>query len=346
MSQIHRRHAALAELALDAVAIGEGAVEPGSGVAQRGIRSSGVELKYTPEVRGVANAANVCGVRAAGGRGVRAADVRAGSNQLRPRTTACPGERYHSDAVRRPGDRAGRVYDGGSMNTEVRRKLEMAARVREFVRSHSSTESSYGPVLARLEERLTRAETIAARQHAGRVAAKGARARRKELRHILHFQLLRYLTAVGSVMAKDRAELAAKFKLPSGNATNSSFVTSVKSLIAVAEGQKELLVQEGMSETLLDELGKMVAEFEIILEAVRTARREHIGARVDLGVITVELQKVVKVLDGITRYRFGMNPEMMAEWGAVKQVLGRSARGRVTPEAGGSSTPGGIAPAA
>ena len=138
---------------------------------------------------------------------------------------------------------------------------------------------------------------------------------------------------------------------PSGNATNSSFVTSGKSLVAVAEGQKELLAQEGMSATLLDELTKMVAEFEIILEAVRTARREHIGARADLEVITAELLKVVKVLDGITRYRFGMNPEMMAEWGAVKQVLGRSARGRVAPEAGqvpdaGPSTPGGIAPAA
>jgi hypothetical protein len=258
-------------------------------------------------------------------------------------------ERFtHDDAVRPPGGRAGRVFDGGSMNTEVRRKLEMAARVREFVRSHSSTESSYAPVLAKLEERLTRAETIAARQHAGRAAAKGARARRKELRHILHFQLLRYLTAVGSVVARDRAELAAKFKLPSGNATNSSFVTSVKSLIVVAEGQKELLVQEGMSATLLEELAKMVAEFEIILEAVRTARRDHIGARADLEVITAELLKVVKVLDGITRYRFGMSPEMMAEWQAVRQVLGRgvSPRGRVAPVAGETPTPGGIAPAA
>ena len=240
------------------------------------------------------------------------------------------------------------------MRNEVRRKLEMAARVREFVRSHSATESSYAPVLTRLEERLARAETIAARQHAGRVAAKGARARRRELRHILHFQLLRYLTSVGSVAAKGRAELAAQFKLPSANATNSSFVTSVKSLVAVAEGQKELLVQEGMSATLLDELTRMVAEFEIILEAVRTARRDHIGARADLEVITAELLKVVKVLDGITRYRFGMNPEKMAEWKAVRQVLGVSPRGRAAPgvepgptlEPGSTSTPGDVAPAA
>ena len=230
------------------------------------------------------------------------------------------------------------------MRNEVRRKLDMAARVREFVRSHSATESSYAPVLVRLEERLTRADAIAARQHAGQIAAKGARARRKELRHILQFQLLRYLTSVGSVAAVGRAELAAKFRLPNGNATNSAFVTSVKSLIAAAEGQKELLVKEGMSETLLDELTRMLAEFEIILEAVRTARREHIGARTDLEVITVEVLRLVKVLDGITRYKFGMNPEKMAEWQAARQVLGRSARvippAAEGPEAGGSSVPG------
>lgn len=34
----------------------------------------------------------------------------------------------------------------------------MAARVREFSRSHSSTEPGYTPVLARFEERLARAE--------------------------------------------------------------------------------------------------------------------------------------------------------------------------------------------
>ena len=72
------------------------------------------------------------------------------------------------------------------MNTEVRRKLDMAARVREFTRAHAATEQGYAPVLTRLEELLARAEGIGARQHQGRVAAKGARARRKELRRMLH----------------------------------------------------------------------------------------------------------------------------------------------------------------
>jgi hypothetical protein len=44
------------------------------------------------------------------------------------------------------------------MKALVRRKLEMAARVREFTRAHVSTEPGYRPALAVLEEHLTRAQ--------------------------------------------------------------------------------------------------------------------------------------------------------------------------------------------
>ena len=100
----------------------------------------------------------------------------------------------------------------------------------------------------------------------------------------------------------------------------------------MAEEQKELLVQEGMDAALLDDLKARVTEFEAALQTVLTARRDHIGARADLEVITAELLKVVKVLDGITRYRFGMNPEKMAEWKAVRQVLGCHPEGGQRPE--------------
>jgi hypothetical protein len=229
------------------------------------------------------------------------------------------------------------------MRTEVRRKLEMAARVREFILAHSSTESSYAPVLARLEERLKRAGAIAARQHDGLAAARAARAHREELRRVLHFQLIRYLVAVGDIVAKDRTELAERFKLPDSNAADSVFLTSVKSLIALAEQQKELLVKEGMSESLLDDLNRLVAEFEAAILAAHTGRRDHIGARADLEVITTELLEQIKVADGITRYRFGMSPEMMAEWNAVRRVLGVP-----KPVDDGAEPPksGGAAPAA
>jgi hypothetical protein len=231
------------------------------------------------------------------------------------------------------------------MNIEVRRKLDMAARVREFTRAHAATEPGYAPVLTRFEELLTRADGIVARQHQGRVAARGAQARRQELRRMLHSQLVHYLVAVGSIAVKDQADLAARFKLPSTNSSNTAFLTSVKALLAAGEGQREELVKAGMTATLLEDLARMVADFEEASEAARTARRDHIGARTDLEVISAELVEQVKVLDGLTRYRFGNDPELMAEWKAAKQVLGQPKNGEA-PAAPQPPRPGDVEQAA
>ena len=207
------------------------------------------------------------------------------------------------------------------MNGEVRRKLDRAARVREFVRAHAATEPGFTPVVTRLDELLTRAEAILERQRQGSVAARGANVQRGELRRTLHARLVHYLVAVGSIATKGQADVAEHFKLPSTNSSAKAFVTAVKALLAVGEGQKDLLVKAGLAPTLLEELTKMVDDFEAVSEAARTARRDHIGARVDLDVITAELKEQVRLLDGITRYRFGGDPEMMAEWNAAKQML-------------------------
>jgi len=207
------------------------------------------------------------------------------------------------------------------MNGEVRRKLDMAARVREFVRAHAATEPGFTPVVTRLDELLTRAEAILERQRQGSIAARGANAQRGELRRRIHARLVHYLVAVGSVAAKDQADVAQYFRLPRTNGSSKAYVTAVKTLLAAGEGQRDLLVQAGLAPTLFEELGKMVADFEAATEAAHTARRDHIGARVDLDVITAQLKEQVKLLDGITRYRFGDDVEMMAEWNAAKQML-------------------------
>ena len=226
----------------------------------------------------------------------------------------------------------------------------MAARVRTFSRAHPSTDPEYTIVLGRLEERLTRAEAIAGRQHEGLASAKNARIRREELRRVVHFQLLRYLIAVGGIAAKSRTELAERFKLPDSKASHRVFLTAVKSMLAMAEAQKDALVGEGMSPRLLEDLGRMVAEFETASEAARTARLDHIGARADLEEATAELVEQVKVLDGLNRWRFGKEPELLVEWNAAKHVPG-AGQSRVSPPPAGEGgvtppTSGGVAPAA
>ena len=206
------------------------------------------------------------------------------------------------------------------MDIEIRRKLEMATRVRTFSRAHPSTEPTYTSVLGRLEASLTEAEAIATKQLEARVAARGARKTRKELRRIVHFQLLNYLVIVGKVAAKSRTDLEAQFRLPRAGANNQAFLTSVKALVAAAEQQRDVLVAAGMAPQLLDELKQRLAEFETASEQARAKRLSHIGARSDLEKITGTLMDAVRVLDGINRWRFAKNPDVLVEWEAARHL--------------------------
>src|SRR5438477_6748565 len=61
------------------------------------------------------------------------------------------------------------------MNAALRRRLERAARVRDFIRAHKTDGTGEGTALARLEELLQRAEALAAQQRSGVVATRSDR---------------------------------------------------------------------------------------------------------------------------------------------------------------------------
>jgi hypothetical protein len=155
------------------------------------------------------------------------------------------------------------------------------------------------------------------------------------------------LVAVGLMAAKDRVELAAEFRLPV-RLPHLGFLFAVKGVLAKAEAQKDLLVSRGMSVTLLEDLSKGVAEFESTLEASRAGRRDHVGASADLEAVSSEIVEQVRVLDGLVRYRFGSNRELMGGWQSARNVTGPPrSRATSSPDEGVAPvSPGDIAPAA
>jgi hypothetical protein len=207
------------------------------------------------------------------------------------------------------------------MNAVLRRRLEMATRVRDFLRAHPSTGPEQAAV-AHLEELLQRAEALAAQQRAGVVAARAATLQRAEVRRGLQTKLLRYLTAVGAVAAQEAPELAAQFKLPRRGASQQALLTAARGMLEEATAQKAVLVSRGMSEKLLEDLGAALTAFEQTLEASRTGRREHVGASADLQAVTAQITEQVRLLDGLVRYQFGDNPELMGAWASARNVLG------------------------
>jgi hypothetical protein len=214
----------------------------------------------------------------------------------------------------------------------------MAARVRDFLRAHKTDAVGEGLGLAKLEELIQHAEVLVAQQHGGVVVTRAATQQRVKLRRALLSKLLLYLRAVGAVAAKQNPELALQFQLPPPNASHQALLTVVRGMLEKATAQKELFVSRGMSPMLLEALASALGEFEQTLEASREGRRNHVGASADLKAVAAEIKEQVRVLDGLVRFRFGDNAELMAAWASARNVLGPF-KAKVEPEAGGSETP-------
>jgi hypothetical protein len=208
------------------------------------------------------------------------------------------------------------------MNATSRRRLERAMRVRDFIRAHRTDGAGEATALTRLEELVQRADVLVAQQRAGRVATRAATMQREELRHVLQSKLLMYLAAVGAVAAKGNTELAPQFQLHTNHANNQDFLTAARAMLQQATAQKDLLVSRGMSAQLVDDLTATLAKFEQTLEATRAGRRDHVGASADLKSVLTEIGEQVRLLDGLVRYRFSDNAELMGAWASVRDVLG------------------------
>ncbi len=226
------------------------------------------------------------------------------------------------------------------MNALLRRRLEMAARVRDFLRAHQMDGVGQGLGLAKLEELLERAENLATQQRTGVAVVRSATKQRQEIRSALQPKILGYLSVVGAVAVTQNAELAEQFRMPPPNATHQALLTMSRAILEKATAQKQLLVSLGMSEQVLDELATALGEYEQTLEATSAGRREHVGARADLKAVAAEISKQLRLLDKVVRYRFGGNPELMGAWDSARNVAGPfKTKNEPQSGAGGSQTP-------
>lgn len=226
------------------------------------------------------------------------------------------------------------------MNALLRRRLEMAERVRDFLRAHKTDAVGEGLGLAKLEELIQRAELLGAQQRAGVAVARAAREQRVNVRRTLQSTLLLYLRAVGEVAAQDDVQLADQFRLPPSNSSNQALLEAARGMLGRATDHKDALVSGGMSPALVDALADAVKEFEQTLEASREGRRGHVGASADLDAVAAEIKAQIRVLDGLVRFRFGDQPELMAAWVSARNVLGPfKSKKEPEPGAGGSEKP-------
>jgi hypothetical protein len=79
-----------------------------------------------------------------------------------------------------------------------------------------------------------------------------------------------------------------------------------------------------------------VAEFDRSVEDTNSAFRDHLGARAELDEVSDEVMQLVDLLDGLNRYRYLRDPEMLEMWRSMRRIV----TSRVVAE---EETPGGSA---
>jgi hypothetical protein len=231
------------------------------------------------------------------------------------------------------------------MKAKIRRKLEMGRRALEFGRAHPDTSPGYTAALTRLEERLGRADTLAGQQRQGMLEVRAATARKHELRRTMTVGHLDHLVSVARVAARELPELSQKFVLTRTQQPYLAFRTTARGMAAEAMADKELLVRHGLVDTVLEDLGQALDEFDAAVEQGTVGRRAHVGASAELATVADEVVQIVKVMDGLNRVRFASEPEQLVAWESASNVVATPRAAPAAPEVP-SPAPGEVRPAA
>jgi hypothetical protein len=145
--------------------------------------------------------------------------------------------------------------------------------------------------------------------------------RRQGLRRRLHGGLLRHLVTIARDAAGENPALAEMFQLPASNATHKAFQTLARKMLEQGQAQKELFAKHGLADKLLDDLAAAVDEFDASVAETNEGKQGHVLARAELDTVSDEVINLVGMLDGLNRYRFDRDPQLLAAWESAKHVV-------------------------
>jgi hypothetical protein len=214
----------------------------------------------------------------------------------------------------------------------------MGTRVLEFSRAHPDESPGYVAAVTGLEERLARVDRLATQQREGTLEVRAATARKLELKRTMRRAHLSHLARVAKVAARDVPELAQKLVMKPGFSTYQAFRTAARGMAAEAQGRKEVLVKHGLVQSVLDSLVQSLDQLDAAFEQGSAGRQSHVAASAELRELADEIVQIVRVMDGLNRYRFLNDAALLAAWESASNVVA-APRSDVTPPVGGEVKP-------
>ena len=206
------------------------------------------------------------------------------------------------------------------MNGKLRLKVAMAMRVRDLLVANPFGDPPADQLSAQFVDRVKRAEELLTQSESGDLAARTSTRHRRQLRGQLRAFPLRHVVKVAQLVAVDHPEAASGIRTLPFGMSESEFLASARAIAQQVEGQRDLFLAHGMSSASLDELNRMLGEYEQALRDANGARRSHTGARAEFRQVTRELMRMVSVLDGLVLFSFRDKPELIGAWVSARNV--------------------------
>jgi hypothetical protein len=198
----------------------------------------------------------------------------------------------------------------------------MARRALDFAIAHPLTDSGFVTVVKRLQDQVTRGDTLGMQEGEGKVDESAAIARRKSLKESIRQQQLRRLVHLAKRAAKDHPEMARKFSVPAAGLANKPFVLAARSQLAAATAQAAILTPLGLGDTFFADLTAAIDQYDSSTENAHTGRVDHVGAGAVLLDIATDCVSDVEVIDTYYAAAFPNDKELQAAWDSAKNKRG------------------------
>ncbi len=206
------------------------------------------------------------------------------------------------------------------MDSESRLKVEMAVRVRNFLRANPFGDPKSDGVAEKFIVKVGRAQELMSLQEIGVREAAAARVRGADIRGFVRTVAVRHIREITKAAALEHPGLPKLFRQLSRSPNRQEFRAGLDALVALVGAHQERLNQYGMRNPFLEELKTLLTAYDQAVADADGGRRTHTGARGELKRLASELVKMARQLNGMMLYRIREKPELSGAWESARNI--------------------------
>ena len=215
-------------------------------------------------------------------------------------------------------------------------KLDCAQSVLGFCRRLPDLSPAGSSAIIRLQRLVTQAGVLLEQQRAALGEAAAALAERQAIAVPLK-QRLAHLVRLAQAAAVHEGEVTLRLRIPFGASRQGEFLSAARAATGIATSYRALLQRYGMPAPMLAELGSDLERYEEAQRRRANAQAAAVAATADLATVAREALMAIRHLDALQRLRFAADPELLAEWQAVRSVRWERPRGRPREDSGNTT---------